>query len=529
MTTYLEFHPSQVQTYLTRWSDLKGRRGASQMLRDAASSRVIDELLVTMPGVRRNPDVPDVDGAISVILDSADLAIDAEQQIMGHLRETCPAAQFHVASGSSEGPHDEATYRRIFHRQIMPTVNAGTAQVSLAPVSELPTAMRCTKTGGDLSVGAASISNNERHSVGLDVLTRIDRADWRTSQARAAARAKTAMPDTALSLEDELAKRIGFDNADIFDSEVEDFEQLADLGPPRKRNHLATVFIDGNRIGELIDNCRDDELIEVSKALSEATWGALAQATIAVCTLTGTGPGAVTADRRRLAVLPHIVGGDDVLVTMPAFTGLTFTRTFLRIFTTECEGITGSGGVSASAGVIVHHRKFPFTRAADHANDVLAAAKRATQGRSASLALAELTRDSTNVVHPDMAWHLSDLDANVDLLEAMAGWPNSMRSTLEQAIAPAIDLHRLLQQRHAQNTSASVAELKEFDETVWVSASSVLLTLRRSPSITGGAALIDRITAAGASGSRREVEGELVFVGRALSISRWWLTEEGLA
>jgi len=498
------------------------------MLRDAASVEVIDALLSDMPGVQRNLHVPDVDGVISVILDVDEQAEPVEQRIIAHLREKCPSAQFHVARGTDDGLPDEATYRRVFHRQIMPNVHAGTAPVSLAPVSEIPTAMRCRQTGGDLSIGYQAISDAERHSVGLDVLARITQADWRTSEARAAARRKQALIKTALSLEDELAARIGFKEAEAFKSEVRDFEELADLGPPRKRNHLATVFIDGNRIGELIDNCPDDDLRSLSSALDSATWTALTQATIAVCELTGTGPSATTEESRRLPVLPHIVGGDDVLVTMPAFSGVEFTRCFLRVFSAECSRLTGKslGDVSASAGIVIHHRKYPFTRAADHANDVLATAKKSTEGRSASLALAELTRDSTNVIDHDMAWQLSDLEVNVNLLEAMSRWTNSARSTLEQSVASAVDRYRSIRQTLTVGADVSESELKSYDEAIWVAASSVLLTLRRGDGLTGAPEVIERIIQAAAGGQRSKVELELLFIARSLSVSRWWLAEE---
>lgn len=126
-------------------------------------------------------------------------------------------------------------------------------------------------------------------------------------------------------------------------------------------NHLATIFADGNGLGGLFHEARDraakegtqealDSLRLLSEGIKDATAAALLDATLAI----------LRDDDTVLPAVPHIQGGDDVLVTVPALRVWPFVRTFL---TTSEELFEAFGEVgrrpSMSLGVVVCHRQLP--------------------------------------------------------------------------------------------------------------------------------------------------------------------------
>ncbi|WP_345127728.1 Cas10/Cmr2 second palm domain-containing protein, partial [Streptomyces chiangmaiensis] len=181
----------------------------------------------------------------------------------------------------------------------------------------------------------------------------------------------------------------------------EDFAALAALGRVESgRNHLATVSIDGNAFGEffkaLAKEGSDDPRMRnwktrISQSLSAATRDALTEATMSL---------PLTDERDQVVVVPHVVGGDDVLVSLPADQAWAFTLAFLRQFgqavrtatadilemlngrrAGRSEGEPPLEAPTASAGIVFAHSGYPLNLLAESAGRRLREAKRAVRGK----------------------------------------------------------------------------------------------------------------------------------------------------
>ena len=206
---------------------------------------------------------------------------------------------------------------------------------------------------------------------------------------------------------------------------VRDFDDLAQRGPATlgshglKQNHVATVYIDGNSVGQHIERASSSDRIGLSSRLKEATTAALNAATEAVHERLPTGP---------LAVIPHVVGGDDVLVSVPAFMWRPFVATFLKVFGTSADP------VSASAGIVIAHLAYPFNRAVEVADDLLSKAKAAVDGKQSSLAVIELTSEAAQPTRARV-WTETDLARLSASIKILSDTGKSARHELARAAA----------------------------------------------------------------------------------------------
>jgi hypothetical protein len=163
----------------------------------------------------------------------------------------------------------------------------------------------------------------------------------------------------------------------------------------RTENHLATLYIDGNAMGEFFRQLAQqhpDAIDEMSSATNQsmvnAVDGALLRLAERVAPSKKVGPFEV-----------HVLGGDDVLVTVPAAFGLTVAQEIINDFSVamataaqtripQFDGTTPT----ASAGVVIAHKSQPISVIIDLAESLLVKAKRGTQGNAASLCWTDTTR-----------------------------------------------------------------------------------------------------------------------------------------
>ena len=158
-------------------------------------------------------------------------------------------------------------------------------------------------------------------------------------------------------------------------------------------------------------------------------------------------------------MIPHIVGGDDLVVSVVADRAWRFTVSYLDAFRAHARDIPGVGDEhgpalpSASAGLVFAHMKFPFRRAAELAADRLRAAKRQFHGVSPAVAWLDVTRDGEQPPAALRAWALDDLLALEDALGALRTQVEpSGRAVLERLVdtgQPAVSLARLARARPA--------------------------------------------------------------------------------
>src|SRR5690606_33963887 len=76
-----------------RTPHLRGRRGASRMIREATMAEAVDEMLTKITDkARRNTAYGDIDGVIALEILRDDAVDDVEHHVVRYLREALPAA-----------------------------------------------------------------------------------------------------------------------------------------------------------------------------------------------------------------------------------------------------------------------------------------------------------------------------------------------------------------------------------------------------------------------------------------------------
>lgn len=201
-----------------------------------------------------------------------------------------------------------------------------------------------------------------------------------------------------------------FDNTPISSWPIKgvvDFNELAAMTRPqqdkqRRRthigNHTALFSADGNGLGALFEDARQQaadpgndysmgDCKALSKAIKKATENALNLATEAI----------LLTDDEILPAIPHIVGGDDLLVTLPADRAWQFITTFFTTMKSELAVITsippGSKPPTVSAGVLFCKAELPFGDQVEMAEALQREAKKHVKGNSWSFAWSDVTID----------------------------------------------------------------------------------------------------------------------------------------
>lgn len=423
---YADVAVVRIQSWLARTPRLRGRRGASALLSQATSAAVISGLLPD--GVELNPEAGDVDGVVSlrspVLPDAApegaeEAARAAAAEVARHLRDRLPAAELELRSPSHAPDYLTAYASRPPVERWQPAV------------SEIAWALPCASCGMAPATERRDLRQEERDaSVCRDCAHRLDAAGRSTSrrpddQPRAEQIVRGLLPP-------ELQ---GKDFPD-------DFGAIAALDDS---THLATVHIDGNRVGALFDALVRDKGRSGKAELARGIDGATATALGAALTEIS------KAEDGCLPIAVHVMGGDDLLVTVPAGRALAFCQRFLRSFQERIGGwLAGSGlnvkvAPSASAGLVWHHAKHPFALAVDQAEQALSDAKSAVLGCEASIAWADVTADGADASAVRGPRTLRWLDDNSGALAGVRALPASQRTRLLRL--PERDLPEQLRRR----------------------------------------------------------------------------------
>lgn len=411
MTVFLDVAVVHIQSWLTRAPNLRGRRGGSRMIREATKPETVDTLLTDFTDVaERNAAYGNIDGVIALKLLRDDAVDDVEQYIVRNLREWLPAAS--LRSTRWEGPDSlgaHAADEPVASRDWPP------------PVSEWPVSKPCDwcrswPASRTAWVGAGEDSKQQQ--LCEDCRRRHQHAGYATST--------TARLQPGV--ERDLLKRWREQNG----SEIvvpETFQELALLGKENDNTHLATIHADGNAVGRLNQQLRDLQRNDTARsfdlpaAIERATWSALLAAIESM-----------SADvDETMPIIAHLVGGDDVLVSVPAHEAWWFTRTLPTTFEQTLADELADAGLAdlpvptVSAAVVFHHHSSPLSVVVDLAGQLLSHTKEQHRGKRASLAWQDITHDGPHPLHhqePDQrqapaldmlvyAW--SDLDSLAEL------------------------------------------------------------------------------------------------------------------
>ncbi|MEU6026958.1 hypothetical protein ABZ825_08045 [Streptomyces tauricus] len=437
---YVDFGAVRIQQYLTRTAGLRGHRAASNCLARATAADAVERVAGDLAEV--NPEAGEADGVVSLRFpargtDDVEGRVRRLQDVVfAHLRLALPGAEFHSVWGEGE------FYLAVYAHVLRPKSRRGQVRHDLPPVAEFPLAVPCRMCHTDPAVGVEPVADGTRQALCLDC------------SMRNVSRRQTVADER--SPEGRLLRDIGLVPG------PDDFTALAALGTAASgRNQLATVAVDGNAFGVFFKALADEGSLDpelrtskatLSEALSAATREALANATLELPS---------TAQHERLCVVPHVVGGDDVLVSLPADQAWQFTLTFLTEFERLVRGATADildrlnrlragrrgpeaelpalGPPTASAGVVVAHASHPLNLLVESAGQRLSEAKRAFGGRRASVQWLDITADGPEAPgHPPLALSVlrtanGGASAAATALSRLTRVPASHRARLTEA------------------------------------------------------------------------------------------------
>ena len=439
---YVDVRATRIQDYIGRTPRLKGQRGASAWLSWATSSEQVSAIL---PGAAAdaelNPEAGQADQLISVRLPGGSDPRPAAAALAAYLRSVLPSVQISGTWGAG------SSYLEAYRDQIKPLLD-DPPLISLPPSAGFPPLESCAECRADPVAGQIAIHEDQGIGVCLDCLARYQDLYRRPGLAAQSPGREPGPPGKLPVYQEEAHLARAFGREPVRGTAL-DLRDLAALGGPTTwRNHVATVYADGNAIGDLFDRVAahgDPHLKEqVSAAMSEATRNSLLEATRAILSPDPQEP---------LPVIPHIVGGDDLLVSVVADRAWRFTVSYLEAFGRHARDIPGVADLlgpvppSASAGLVFAHMKFPFRRAAELASDRMRAAKGEFFGARPAVGWLDVTRDGEHVPPVQRTWALDDLLGLDDALGALrADIEPSGRAVLERladVTRPAVSLARL--------------------------------------------------------------------------------------
>jgi hypothetical protein len=390
MNSYIDVGVVRVQRYLARPRRLSTQRGGSAMVTLATTSAPASDIrdgvpntldgdqdpVVTYcdelakrgyPGWQRCDEAGNISGVVSVehggVVD--DLP-GCAALLMAMLRAKLPNAEFEASWVADAS--DYTTARQRMRAQ-------APMAIALPQLGDYPGLQPCDECGATPVVDRRKLTDPdtgqpEPKRLCADCSARQDDygRQWELKQG------DTHRIAAAFLVEGRLQAKVTenrvANGAQLGDKQVpvaDDFADLADLQRGEDRlNHTAIVWIDGDGIGDLFEHLRADTRQRAVAGLPIAVKDALVNATFAI-----DDTGSAT---KPVPVIPHVVGGDDVLVTVPATLAWRFVRTYLEAFETgarEC-GVDAT----ASAAMVFARHNVPFATQLDRAEHLLREAKR---------------------------------------------------------------------------------------------------------------------------------------------------------
>ena len=458
MPLYVDIAAVRIQQYLSRTPTLRGRRGASAALASAHDVLADKDLLAGR--ARVNGEAGQVDGVLSIVLDdeaSREVVVDT---LLSRLRDELPGAEFQVAWGRAD------SYLVAYMREIKPMVERGEAQVDLPASAEFPLAAACQICRMDPAIDEAIINfeDGQQHLC-ADCVMRYAPRNRR--------RVRTA--------EERLAERVGATKS------PQGFNDLAALGTAGDGTHVATLHLDGNRVGGFFAELAGLGGVDRSgavKALTDATFHALAAATCAVR----------RPDDAALCVVPYLLGGDDVLVSMPADRAWRFVIEFLTDFGARTGrlarrlGMSETSAPTTAAGMVFARRDFPFALMVEETEWCLRDAKGIGAGLRPWVRFVDITSDGPGGGCRPVS--LTALRRHRSALTALVKLPRAHRARLVETLhSDGPDTTRTLAARLGHT-----AVIKPF-------------------SIPGGQH---------GDGNATERDEDVIDMDQALRIARWW-------
>jgi hypothetical protein len=419
MPTYLDAAVARIQPYLARTPELRLRRGASWLITQATSEAAVDAWIQDTGArdVARNPEAGHADGVITVTVPDGQAQAVAVRLVQ-HLREAIPAADLQASWAKAP------SYLEFRRARPQP----GNTLLAMPSAADFPLTRTCTYCRVDPCAQADMCA---------DCFARDASAGRRSTRPSPAQLATDDTEPDALGTERAVLEAVNHRNG-LHLRPVRDMNDLARLGnTDGNRNHVATVALDGNGMGAFfaaLAHQEDTGLKQrISPEISAATRSALVTAATAI----------VQENDERLPVVPHVLGGDDVVVSVTADRAWPFTQAFLAGFS---DALTSAAGrlsfpdhvtrqlPTMSAGMIFAHASFPYARAVRLAEDALRQAKQDTGGARPAMAWLDVTVDGEQPPSWRRTLTQEALEMRSTDLAALAGISRSGRQVLARLL-----------------------------------------------------------------------------------------------
>lgn len=421
MRHYADVAAVRIQDWLARTPGLIFRRGASALLSKATDPQEWNGRLP--PKVRWNEEAGHVDGVVSLVaddsvadVDAPDVLLHAARHVAREMRGLMPHCPVQAVAGSGTsyaGAYAGMASARREGQFLLDWPAAPPETVLAKPCDQ------CLQAAA--TVPGVQVTEDDTLDLCAECDARLEAGGRTTASATMAPaperRLRHALAGAGMTVS-------GFSS---------NFAEMAAAGLRDRDDtpsQVALIYADGNRVGAFLSRAAaapgGPNKSEIAPILDSAALGALVQAVQDRFTGWDEPP-----------VLPHLAGGDDLLVSVPAVDAWLFVVTLVNEFGRRVAQATSGWPErirehppSMSAGLVFHHKTAPFFDVMRLAGEQLLTAKNATAGRAATVAFLDLTADGGQPPPDREPMTLRYLEDNADRFQRTADLPDSRRATL---------------------------------------------------------------------------------------------------
>jgi Cas10/Cmr2, second palm domain len=403
MTWWISIAAVRIHGWIEQTPQLKHMRGASRALRLRTRPEAVSALQ-GFSDVEVQFAESGVDGVVVATAQDAAVAASYAKALLAHLAHEIPGLQW-------EGWWCEATsYVEAFNKAMSPDSDVQRI-LRLPALSESGIIMTCLMCRSEPS--------RRYQAAAVKRVVTDDKADGESTQ---------GVGCEVRAFEGAVDRRSGGAGIDDLRSELpgrrlaKDFAELARsggiasqeavteaLGRKESRSHLATIYADGNGMGAFFQGLATSPLKlptlhrQAVGFLNKATRNAVVAAARSV-----------SIDPEVVAVEPHFVGGDDVLVSVPASVAWAFAGYLCGQFELLQNTLDGAldselaqqgavdqsavadlkariAGLSLGVGMAFAHASFPFAQASHAAASAMGKAKYDAKGEQSLIGWIDIT------------------------------------------------------------------------------------------------------------------------------------------
>ena len=443
MTTYIDVAVSRIQAYLGRSRRLWGRRGASEELvlvtllpaqatEEGRKECLVQEVLNDHHGVRLNEEALNMDGVVSLLGDDEEVTLNAGRDLALRIKRRLPAVTISVNWITSGEPY--AALLGTDHEWYEETYQPAPCEV---PIVRLCDECRTSPASYLCDVRYADVP--EPLNLCLDCDTRFKENVGDRWKKVVRTQANDRFPNRFICewwLRDELNRKRPGQN------ELRGSQHFQELGEltwetevhrvrTHRDNHTALIFADGNGLGQLFGKAKTraakigntTELKDISERVKAVTKEALLEAASAI----------LDPQDEIMPLVPHIMGGDDLLIRLPAERCWRFLDRFMTSLAQDPPGSGVEGDhMTMSAGMVICKAEVPFGDQISISERLLKDAKRSVMGKGWSFAWLDLTHDGPDGYRKP--WSLDQLHGQCAALQHLGGMSANSVTSLVAAI-----------------------------------------------------------------------------------------------